>query len=540
MTTVLMTATLSEEGLALNDTLFGSVTGQPVAWVASSYLRTELRYLLARCSDEEERRLRLLEALRHVPRPAIVYVTRPSAADSIADFLRGAGFLRTATFHGGSSGEERIAVLDAWSGVDSRTTADVVVGTSAFGLGVDQSDVRTVIHACVPGSVDRFYQEAGRAGRDGHCAVSLWLPVPGRDMQEARRIESHTVIGDEKAWARWTAMRVRGERSGDSLDGAFVLNVSGVPPHVDDPSEKNRLWNRNTLTLMARAGLIRLVTTPPPARRPDEDDESWEARISEEWDRFGDSVACELSPDVGNLSEGLVVERLTQLRRKILANEEATYMRLKELLFGERCWADVLAEEYRFDDVRMSDGSTASQYLTPSCSGCPSAGHHGRSDGTAPTPVVPDPTPRELPLVCQPTLSSELHSRGALVVTYAPGTLDSHLDDLVRKLVRLGVRAVLIPERLRTHPAVLQAHRWAWPERFVIADDRIRKIHPFPVPTLLVAEEHVHAGWLPKATTGAQRVIVAPDSLPDPEKLSVPISEYRFPTLRLTEFLRRI
>src|SRR3954453_5290660 len=68
--------------------------------------------------------------------------TRPSAAGALADLLRGAGFLRIAMFHGGSGGEERIRVLDAWSGTNSRTSIDVVIGTSAFGLGVDQSDVR--------------------------------------------------------------------------------------------------------------------------------------------------------------------------------------------------------------------------------------------------------------------------------------------------------------------------------------------------------------------------------------------------------------
>jgi hypothetical protein len=368
----------------------------------------------------------------------------------------------------------------------------------------------------------------------------VWFPVPARDLQEARAIESQTVIGDSKAWSRWMAMRAGGASRDDLPVGATLLDVSAVPRHVDGASEKNRLWNRNTLTLMARAGLIRLLATPPPIRQPTETDEEWEARARQEWERFGDSAVFQLDPSVTNLDEATITQRLTSLRLDILANQDATFRRLKELLFGRRCWADVIAEEYGFDGVRLSDGAIATQHLTPSCSGCPGVDHHGPTDGRAPIPIVPDPPLRLLPLACEPQLAAELHGRGALVVAYSTPELGAHLDDLVRKLVRAGVRALLVPVRYLEHPAITNAHRWASPEHFVIAEAGVRPVHPFPVPSLVVAEEHVQTSWLPPAATGAERVVVLPETLPDPEKQSTPAFEYRSPSLRLPEFLRRI
>jgi superfamily II DNA helicase RecQ len=233
-TIVLATATLSRSALELNDELLGH--GRR-AWIGSSFLRPEIRYLLGECASNEERDTRLVETLRHAPRPAIIYVARPLDATRIVTVLREAGIRRCVAFTGSTDGADRAAILRDWSGAHGPTRYDIVVGTSAFGLGVDQADVRTVIAAYTPLSVDRLYQEVGRAGRDGHAAVAVWFPVPNSDERVSRRLDSASFIGDEKAWARWEMMRALGQQ----VDGGLKVDVTVKPEHIAEASDKNTL-----------------------------------------------------------------------------------------------------------------------------------------------------------------------------------------------------------------------------------------------------------------------------------------------------------
>ncbi len=113
----------------------------------------------------------LLHALGEpAARPAIVYCGTRKDTDAVAARLAGEG-MRSVAYHAGMSPEDRRASQQAF--MDGR--AEVVVATNAFGMGVDKADVRTVAHWALPTSLEAYYQEAGRGGRDGLPARALLL-----------------------------------------------------------------------------------------------------------------------------------------------------------------------------------------------------------------------------------------------------------------------------------------------------------------------------------------------------------------------------
>src|SRR5262249_1369701 len=123
----------------------------------------------------------------------------------------------------------------------------------------------------------------GRSGRDGQASIATWLPWPEKDLRIASRVGHRQQIGGEKGFERWRSMI----NSAQSLGGSrFRVDTGGLPSYLDDPSEKNRYWNLNPLTQMARAGLIAIEAESPPHRDDAEPVEEWEARREAAYEQF--------------------------------------------------------------------------------------------------------------------------------------------------------------------------------------------------------------------------------------------------------------
>jgi ATP-dependent DNA helicase RecQ len=143
-----------------------------------SFARPNLSYS---CLSTEDKRGRLLEILNRVPGTAIVYVRSRRLTMEIASFLC-ARNIKAAAYHAGLSHQVRNTVQDEWI----QNKVRVMVATNAFGLGIDKPDVRVVVHLDLPDTLEAYYQEAGRAGRDGRYAFAALLYGP-HDAEELRQ-----------------------------------------------------------------------------------------------------------------------------------------------------------------------------------------------------------------------------------------------------------------------------------------------------------------------------------------------------------------
>jgi ATP-dependent DNA helicase RecQ len=330
--TLLLSATFSQECRQTLRELFAS-DGASWSEFASQRLRPEMNYFVRAFETSDARNSALSECLYHLPRPAIVYATEVAEASSIYQFLTNQlGLKRVALFTGETRSVERKRILESWR-ADS---TDVVVATSAFGMGVDKPDVRSVIHVCVPESLDRYYQEVGRGGRDGASVTCLLMPTPD-DWTVARGL-TPTLLGDEKIRLRWAALWA-GRRA---VEGA-VSNVFDLPLHSRRAGlfgarsfSENIQWNKRLLLLLVRSGVARLQgiikREEPEVGEP----------VADEWARV--EILFSTFQDVVGLISG---RRLSEIRR---ASE--AFDLLERYVSGQSAICRVLQQKYGPDTAR--------------------------------------------------------------------------------------------------------------------------------------------------------------------------------------------
>jgi len=212
-----------------------------------SFLRSNLAYVVRSTENKEEQ---LLNILNKIPGTSVVYVRNRKRTKEIADFLVQNG-IAAEHFHAGLSNDTKDARQQRWKNDQTR----VIVSTNAFGMGIDKPEVRTVVHMDLPDSLEAYFQEAGRAGRDEKKAWAVVLFNNGDVVKMRKRVmdtfpEKDTVRKVYEALGNYYQVAV-----GSGLDVTFPFDLADFCANFRLPM----LVAYNAIKLLEQAGYLHLT-----------------------------------------------------------------------------------------------------------------------------------------------------------------------------------------------------------------------------------------------------------------------------------------
>ncbi|MES2544414.1 MAG: ATP-dependent DNA helicase RecQ [Bacteroidota bacterium] len=209
-----------------------------------SFARENLAYMVF---EVEDKLFRIEQILKKNPEPSIIYVRNRKSCLDVAAQLQSLGFKAT-YYHGGLTSKEKDKNMQLWMNEE----VQVIVATNAFGMGIDKANVKTVIHIQLPENIENYYQEAGRAGRNGKKAFAVLLTSPSDIFQAENQFIA--VLPDKKFL---TAMYIKlcnyfQIAYSEETDEQFAFNLNHFCAKYQFPILKTF----NALQFLDRQGII--------------------------------------------------------------------------------------------------------------------------------------------------------------------------------------------------------------------------------------------------------------------------------------------
>lgn len=498
--TLLLTATLTKSCLDTLESLFGNSLLEQFQVVSSVQLRPEPSYWFASCINHDEKKLRLIEAMYNLPRPLIIYCSKKEDVKKLYEELKKEGFGRIDMMTGDSSNDKRQNLLNNWQ----KGNIDAVIATSAFGLGIDLPDVRAVIHACIPETIDRFYQEVGRGGRDGKATLSLTL-YTGEDFDVATSLNEVSHISIDLGILRWQSMFASKMLLSDDRN---QVPVNVAPSYnIDLDSEQNQKWNIRTLTLMSKTGLLEMDFEISPQRGDFESDEKYIQALEKHRGLRTIRILNQLHTQIETWQE--IVEPIREERQQWSRH---SLKLMREALRPKRCISEIFAEAYSIDARESPPRSKI--HVSLACGGCPFC----RKKKLKPfADVMANPSSVwavDSSLVGE-SLKQQLGGGSSLAIFYSPfedKLMERKRDQLFGWMISQGIINVVAPKNL--HKVFAKV---AGENPIFLFEKYILRQMP-QVPTMIFHPEDVDLPkrYLRDSGSNLTRIIFIPDKILDP------------------------